>query len=667
MRFESPTSLPHFAASIFLAVFALSTGNPCLSQAQKQKQTPAPAPAPAAAPASTAATPPPAPQKINAQSLDEDQILHHLNNVITWYRHVKTQIQPVGLPTDVVYQSNAERLAGDVVNSAFKSAESAAPLIPSEDAQGSTPSSRQSLLKLRADTAAHNAQLGTQIDQLSSSIASASKKNVKALSDQRDRLQGELDLGKAMLNSLDQLTNISEQRTQSGGKGQPAAITVNGFESSIVQLKNSLPEVFDAKTKSATAPQESTVNNPAGLIGKLRKIYDQSVSLREIDSLVLETNQLETFVNNVRAPLRAQLRATIDQGHALSASADNLQPGQPAPTKQDFDALAAKFDLIASVEVPLSQEIQALDESKANLTDWRDSIRHEYISNLHDVFIRVAVILGILGLLLLVSDLWKRMTFRYISDPRRRRQFLLMRRFVIGFFMGLVFILGFVSEFSALATFAGFITAGLAVGLQTILLSVAAYFFLIGRYGIRVGDRITIAGVTGDVVDVSIVRFYLLELAGTGIDLQPTGRIVAFSNAVLFQATSPMFRQVPGTDYTWHEIAISLNPGGNYEFVEQNMMEVIKSVYEKYQPILDRQQNTIEKRFEIPFMPLKPRAQLQLSDTGLEVVVRYPVGLRENVGADDEIARSLIDLIARKEDLRAAVSGLPKIRAAIRG
>ena len=128
-----------------------------------------------------------------------------------------------------------------------------------------------------------------------------------------------------------------------------------------------------------------------------------------------------------------------------------------------------------------------------------------------------------------------------------------------------------------------------------------------------------------------------------------------------------MFRQVPGTDYTWHEIAISLNPTGNHEIVEQSMMEVIQDVYKKYQPTLDRQQSTIERRFEIPFTPLKPRSQLQLTDTGLEAVVRYPVSLRNNLEADDEITRRLIDLIAKKEELKASVSGLPKIRAAIRG
>ena len=115
---------------------------------------------------------------------------------------------------------------------------------------------------------------------------------------------------------------------------------------------------------------------------------------------------------------------------------------------------------------------------------------------------------------------------------------MLLRRFITGFLMAVVIILGFVSEFHSLATFAGFLTAGIAVALQTVILSVAAYFFLIGRYGVRVGDRITVSGVTGDVIDIGLVRMHLLELAGTGVNLYPTGRVVVFSNSVLLQ-TSP--------------------------------------------------------------------------------------------------------------------------------
>jgi small-conductance mechanosensitive channel len=97
------------------------------------------------------------------------------------------------------------------------------------------------------------------------------------------------------------------------------------------------------------------------------------------------------------------------------------------------------------------------------------------------------------------------------------------------------------------------------VGLQTVLLSVAAYFFVIGRYGIRVGDRISVAGVTGDVIDVGLFRFY----AATGVDMHPTGRIAVFSNSVLFQATTPLFKQLPGTRYTWHEAVLPLAVGAD--------------------------------------------------------------------------------------------------------
>ncbi len=597
-----------------------------------------------------------------ASKLNESQVLHHLNTVITWYHKTKTQIQPVGLPTDTLYQMNANRIARDVVSLAFASAEKAAPLLPGENTQAAANTSHQRLLKRLQDTAKHNTLLQTEIDQLNRQIPSASRHTVKGLIENRDRFQGELDLGNSMVNTLTQLTNVADSKNPKNAKDKNQ-VNPNGFEASVTQLKSSLPEVFDTKNQSPASPPTQNINNPTGLIGELRRLYDQSLSLRQIDSLVVETNQLQTFVDDLRAPLRDQLMATIEQGRGLSAAADTPQPGQTLPTKQDFDALAARFDQIAGVEVPLRQEILALDESKANLADWRSSITREYGLILRSVLVRVAIIVGVLGFLLLISELWRRMAFRYVADTRRRRQFLLVRRFVIGFLMGMVFILGFVSEFSALATFAGFITAGLAVGLQTILLSVAAYFFLIGRYGIRVGDRISIAGVTGDVVDVGIVRFYLLELAGTSIDLQPTGRVVAFPNSVLFQAGTPMYRQVPGTDYTWHEITIALQPTGNHKLIEDTMMEIVHTVYEKYQPILDRQQRAIEQRFETPFAPLKPKAQLQLSDAGLEAVVRYPVSLRHNVEADDEITRRLIEMIGKNEELQKTVSGLPRIFA----
>jgi small-conductance mechanosensitive channel len=270
-------------------------------------------------------------------------------------------------------------------------------------------------------------------------------------------------------------------------------------------------------------------------------------------------------------------------------------------------------------------------------------------------------------LVLVLSEVWRRVTFRYIGDPRRRRQFLVLRRVVIGFLVGLVLIFGFVTQFSSLATFAGFITAGIAVGLQAVLLSVAAYFFIIGRYGIRVGDRISVAGITGDVVDIGLVRMYVMELAGTGLDFYPTGRIVVFSNSVLFQTGTPLFKQIPGTEYAWHEVVVTIAPNGNYKFVQEKLMAVVAEVYSKYRDEIERQHAAVERRVDIQVDVPRPEARLQFAEGGLELMIRYPVEIRRAPDTDEEMTRRVLDLIAKDETLKMAVSGIPKIRSPIRG
>ena len=93
-----------------------------------------------------------------------------------------------------------------------------------------------------------------------------------------------------------------------------------------------------------------------------------------------------------------------------------------------------------------------------------------------------------------------------------------------------------------------FRAAGIAVALQNVILSIAGYFFLIGRFGIKAGDRVQIGGVTGDVIDIGLVKLSLMELGGTGTYREPTGRVAVFSNAIVFQPSGNFFKQAPGTN-----------------------------------------------------------------------------------------------------------------------
>ncbi len=602
-------------------------------------------------------------------ALRGDAILDHLNAVIDWYRHAMTGVQTVGLPSDAMYQYNAQSIAAQVAQLAFQSAQAETALLPAAApaSGGGESTSQQNLDKLQNDVNTRIGALQAQISTLNQQIAGASKTQQRDLQAQRDRAQGELDLNNAMHQAFQQMSQFITTNGESGR---------GGLEGSIDELRRSVPELTSASAKTAVKPPSTAVAMPSstGLIGEVVQLYEQLQGMHQISLMMQETAHVKDVAEKLRSPLQATLRATIQQGQQLASQsasptpAASPQPGnaQPGLERRQFDLLTARFKQIAAAAVPLREEIILLDQSSSNFLEWRQSVTHESNRILRSILLRVVGIALAIGVILLLSEIWRRITFRYIADVRRRRQFLLLRRIVMGFCMGIVLILGFVSEFSSLATFAGFITAGLAVGLQTILLSVAAYFFLVGRWGIRVGDRISVAGVTGDVVDVGLVRLYLMELAGTGVDLYPTGRIVVFSNAVLFQATTPLFKQLPGAEYTWHEVAVSLNPGGKYDLVEAQMLDAVHGVHSGYGEELQRQLGTTERRMDIQMKVPEPQGQLQYTDSGLEYVVRYPVGLHQVSEADEKITRKLLELL-QQPDLQASVSGLPKIRAAVKG
>ncbi len=604
-----------------------------------------------------------------APFIDQDAILNHLNVVISWYRDSSSKIQSVGLPSDAIYQDTSQNLAQQAVRLAFQAAQAAAKLTSASD-QATTPAppdasgsstQQQNLAQTLAALKSRIDQDQSQLDALNKKLATAPPGKRQSLAAQRDSLQGEIALDQATQDAVQKLATFAESSEESG---------VGGFSGSINDLARTVPEILgDANAQKAAAKPaaaQPATSKSSGLIGQALTLYTDLRTIHNIDQLANETERVHDNAAALRKPMRDTLAATIQHGRDLTGQTPPSDPAQAKAAQQELRSLTGQFKQLSNVVIPLSQEMMVLDQSRANFLNWRNSIARESKDSLRSVVSSAVAILLALGVVWALSEIWRRWTFRYIHDLRRRRQFLLLRRFVMGFLICAVLTLGIVSDFSSLATFAGFATAGIAVGLQAVLLSVAAYFFVIGRYGIRIGDRVSIAGVTGDVIDVSPVRFYLMELAGSDVNLFPTGRIVVFSNAVLFQATTPLYKQIPGTEYTWHEVVMQFVAGADYSLAEEKLLAAVNSVYDKYKQDIERQHNDLERRIEIQMKPPMPQAKLHYADTGLEFLVRYPTELRTAPEIDEQVIKAVLDAIEIDPKLKAAVTGWPRIRAAVK-
>ena len=654
-----PTTVPGcLGRLIFLALILLYAG-PRISSSQDSKQATPNAPAQSSSQTQPSLLPP--------IQLDGSAALQHLNQAISWYRHSTTGVQAVGLPTDAVYEDNAQSFGAEAIRLAFQSARAEGTLIaaqqkgPATNENSGETTQQQTLAKLQNKTSARIADLQSQIDGLNAKIPKTPASRRTDLLSQRDAAQGQMELQKALLDAIQKMLSFLETNGE----------TTGGLVGSINQLAKSVPEVLGKGTASPkSTPAASVKPSPAtsgGLINDAMTLYDYMRAVREIDHLIRETNETRAAADQMRTPLRAALRSTIQRSDQLGSQPPSGDRQTLQSEQAEFRQLTDRFRQLTDALLPLSQEMVVLDDAKANFSNWRSSIARESVYVLRSVLVRVFAILLALGTILFISEIWRRITFRYIADARRRRQFLVLRRVVISFLVGVVLVMGFLSEFSSLATFAGFVTAGIAVGLQAVLLSVAAYFFIIGRYGIRVGDRISVAGVTGDVVDIGLVRLYLAELAGTGVDFYPTGRIAVFSNSVLFQTTTPLFKQIPGTEYAWHEVVIKIAPQGNHKSTEDKLLKTVTEVYSKYQHAIELQHSSIERRLDIQVRTPHPEARLQFADDALELIVRYPIEIRRAPDIDEEMTRAVLQLVQSDLDLKAAVSGTPKIRSAIKG
>jgi small-conductance mechanosensitive channel len=389
----------------------------------------------------------------------------------------------------------------------------------------------------------------------------------------------------------------------------------------------------------------------AGVVALISEWISINDSRRQLSAAIKETDALQDETGKLRGLLVSEVRDVVGKDLAISGSTD---PAQLLAQREALQSDTSRFKQISTVLVPLGEQALTVESAGNTLTDWRTGLNTRMATVLRYLALRIGIVVGWVAVVLIISDIWRRATFRYLHDLRRRRQFLVLRRVAVGIALTLVIVFGLVSEIGSLATYIGFVTAGIAVAMQNVILAVVAYFFLIGRFGVRVGDRITMAGVTGRVVDIGLVRIYLMELAGA--DLHATGRMVVLSNAVLFQP-SALFKQIPGADYVWHTVTLTVAATADVVEAHKRLKAASDEVYEKYRSGIERQHATMQRFMDFEAASPHPEVRVRLTENGLECSVRYPVELDNAAVVDQQMLKALRDALEHDSQFKLVASG----------
>ena len=133
----------------------------------------------------------------------------------------------------------------------------------------------------------------------------------------------------------------------------------------------------------------------------------------------------------------------------------------------------------------------------------------------------------------------QRILGRYVQNAERRYR---LKKIIgiLGFILATFLISIIYSEkLSGLTVAFGVAGAGIAFALQEVIASVAGWVAMsFGRF-YKVGDRVQLGGIKGDVIDIGMLRTTLMECGGWINGDQYNGRIVRVANSFIFK--EPVF------------------------------------------------------------------------------------------------------------------------------
>ena len=565
-------------------------------------------------------------------------VLEFLDEVVAWSRQARSPA--ADQPAEVVYGDASEKLARQGLSLAFEAAHGEAAL------QTAQPAGKPVDAQL-AQAQAQVKSLQDEIDSMTRELAVASPAKRADLVQRIAETKSELQLAQVRQQTVGALADFA---------GKAAG---TGLAAQIDELQASVPESQpNAAAPPRTASDATHRPAPSGLVALASELINVRRKQSQLKDAAALTTRLAAETQARKAPLVDDLRHAQLRGDQLATEADTSAGADLQRRARDIDDLTAHFRKVSAALVPLGKLQIVLETEAGNLNQWRASIDSEDNAILRTLLLRLGLLVLAISALLAASSFWRRATFRYVHDQRRRQQSLLIRRIAVT--VALIFLVTFslMTEFGSIATFAGFITAGLAVALQNVILSVAAYFFLIGRYGIRVGDRVQISGVTGDVMDIGLVRLHLMEL---GPDGQSTGRVTVFSNSVFFQPSSGFFKQIPGSNFAWHQVVLTLSPETDFRGAEKQLVGAVDRVFQGYKERIVRAHEAMEENLTLDLSTPGPQSTLRLAGSGLELTIRFPVPLELAATVDDQVTRAVLDTLAHEPGLRLRGSGLPVI------
>jgi small-conductance mechanosensitive channel len=350
------------------------------------------------------------------------------------------------------------------------------------------------------------------------------------------------------LQAVSQAVNDLIQFVQTARTAQANNATL---DLTIDDLAQSIPELSSPAAPLSKLPAQDSDSRTSnswqetGLLGLSSEVSALNRKLRVVDEKIRLTDNFSFSAKNMRTPMSDFITGVLQRAVTSNLRTTNLSLLREQ--KSQLDALTLELKGFSPAILALDKQKALLEEYESHLLPWRTAVAKQYRQAWKQLIIRLLIVVMIVGLLFAMGEISRRLALGRIQDPNRRRVISMVHRLLTSFAIAIVALFSVASDLSSLATYFGLLTAGIAVALQNVILASLGYLVLMGKRGIRIGDRIQISGITGDIINMGMLQFQLREFDVEGERF--TGHVATFSNSLVFMSPAIgllKFNSAPG-------------------------------------------------------------------------------------------------------------------------
>lgn len=275
--------------------------------------------------------------------------------------------------------------------------------------------------------------------------------------------------------------------------------------------------------------------------------------------------------------------------------------------------------------------------------------------------VKLITILIALIIIYIIAAIIKKFLPKYVIETESRYK---ARKFVnfMGYVVFAIIILTvFSNQLTGFSVFLGVAGAGIAFALQEVITSIAGYIVIHTSTFYKVGDRVLVGGIKGDVIDIGVLRTSLMEI-GEWVDGDLyNGRITRVANSFIF--SQPVHNYSGEFPFLWDELKIPIKTNSNFEYATNIFTKILNDVKNDFAEDAQMHWDKMTEKFLIENAKVNPIISMTFNENWITFTLRYVVDYKSRRSTKDRLSKEILKAINNSEGKLEVASAAIEITA----